>query len=518
MFNYKKTYISMKNFGKYIFVFILLCFSINSYSQVEITQLRNSKVADLVQKYLVGPNIELVVDSLHLATFNGDTIVKSNAIGSFVNYDTTGMHMPMDEGLVIVTGPCIDAGKHTSTTGGNDRATPQNNDTSQVLGFYYQYCKDCIEKGKKPQRMMDIGSLVFWIKPKINNFAFTYSFASKEYNEGVGKAINDFYGFFFSGPYDSLGNIVHGTTNYEMQNIALVPGTNTAVMLNSINNGNPNFPSASNPTPPSNPQYYRQNPDYGKMVRNKTKCFMNGYTTKLSTALVNVVADYYYKIEIDIADISDAGQNSAVYLSRDLRRFDTILVDTVICDNQEYYFDKLDMYISESGEYRHTAQNETGGDIYTIVKVQVNPTEYVSQCWSLVEGGSVEMNGLTISDTGMYVTHLETELGCDSTVVLNFYWGDEIKEINCPNSGSGLSEVEIAEKIKVFPNPAQNVLNITGIEYNTYIGFYDNNGRIMKEVNANPNESIDISSLPDGIYYLRILYGEKYIVKRLIKR
>ena len=77
---------------------------------------------------------------------------------------------------------------------------------------------------------------------------------------------------------------------------------------------------------------------------------------------------------------------------------------------------------------------------------------------------------------------------------------------------------EIAEKINVFPNPAQNVLNITGIEYNTYIGFYDNNGRIMKEVNANPNESIDISSLPDGIYYLRILYGEKYIVKRLIKR
>ncbi|MBR1626660.1 MAG: T9SS type A sorting domain-containing protein [Bacteroidales bacterium] len=502
---------------KFIAIALLVCYTIsNCFAQVNVSTLTNQKVSDLVQKYLVGPNIELIVDSAHKATFNGKEVIATDAIGSFVNLDTTGMNMPMDEGLVLVTGKCTDAGRWKPGIGGNQSPSVQNDDTSQVLGFFYQYYKYCQENGRTAQKMRDIASLVFWIKPKINNFAFTYSFASKEYPGNVGKSVNDFFGFFFSGPYDAQGNIVEGSTHYEMQNIALVPGTNTAVMLNSINGGNPNYPSRTNPTPPSNPQYYRQNPLYGtgSFNTNANNCFMNGYTSKLSTELVNVVADLYYKIEIDICDISDNAVNSAVYLSRDLRRFDTISIDTVICDNQEYYFDKLDSVITESGTYRYTEQNETGGDVYTIVNITVNPTDYVSQCWSLVKGESVEMNGITIADTGMYITHLETSLGCDSTVVLNVYWGDAIQEIDCPSSS--LAEDIVEDNIKLYPNPTKGILNIDGIAYDTYLEFYDNNGRMMKSLRTDIN-NIDISDLPDGIYYVRIKSNDHFIVKRIIK-
>ena len=497
------------------------------------TKIANKTAASLVQQYLVGPNIELIIDSLHKVTFNELEVILGTYqnISTFYNTDTTGCHMPMDTGIVIATGLAIEAGAETCGSVGSE--SPQKaityspkkdpDGTSPYRDFYYTYYKYAEENSYPKSGMSDIGYLTFWIKPKINNFAFTYCFASKEYPSQVNSSKSDFFGFYFSGPYDSLGQQITGTTLYEMQNIALVPGTNTPVMINTVNHGTAKSPESEHDlSVASYPEYHKINCDL-------QACRMNEYTTKLSTTLVNVLADYYYRIDIGIADIGDNGITSAVYISKDLRRFDTIYIDTAICDNQVYYFEELDQELYETGVYKYTTQNETGGDVYKIFNLTVYPTDYVSQCWTLRAGETLEMNGIVIDKPGRYITSLETDFGCDSTVVFDVYEGSTTGIVNCDSvmqyqpindttNDSGIDEIDLAEQIKVYPNPADNAVYVTGLSHGATAVIFDNNGKIVKEIDVLPDGEIDISDLASGIYYINIRYDNLNIRKRLMKQ
>ena len=76
----------------------------------------------------------------------------------------------------------------------------------------------------------DATVLEFDFVPNADTLFFSYVFGSEEYNEFVG-SFNDVFGFFVNG-----------------QNVALIPGTNTPVSINTINNGNPAIGF-----PPTNP-------------------------------------------------------------------------------------------------------------------------------------------------------------------------------------------------------------------------------------------------------------------------
>ncbi|MBN2590335.1 MAG: choice-of-anchor L domain-containing protein [Sedimentisphaerales bacterium] len=73
---------------------------------------------------------------------------------------------------------------------------------------------------------------------EVGDLYFNYVFGSDEYNEYVDSSYNDVFGFFLDGT-----------------NIALIPGTSTAVAINNVNNGdyssyyNDNDPSNGTPTP-----------------------------------------------------------------------------------------------------------------------------------------------------------------------------------------------------------------------------------------------------------------------------
>ena len=77
----------------------------NVNAQIRIESLNGKNVAEYVEKYLIGPNIELVHDSIHHAYFNKREDVVSNQFGFFTNGDTSiaNCSMPIDTGLVIAT-------------------------------------------------------------------------------------------------------------------------------------------------------------------------------------------------------------------------------------------------------------------------------------------------------------------------------------------------------------------------------------------------------------------------------
>ncbi|MBK8474119.1 MAG: choice-of-anchor L domain-containing protein [Sphingobacteriales bacterium] len=127
---------------------------------------------------------------------------------------------------------------------------------------------------------LDAAVLEFDFRPTIPNVTFRYAFASEEYPEFVGTSFNDIFGFFISGP--GIAGV---------QNIALIPGTSTAVEINSVNQT-------------TNTAYY--NSCAGNFV-------FDGFTDVL-TAAATVQTCQWYHIKLAIADRGDRAYDSAVFL------------------------------------------------------------------------------------------------------------------------------------------------------------------------------------------------------------
>lgn len=123
--------------------------------------------------------------------------------------------------------------------------------------------------------------LEFDLTPMCDTIEIRYVFGSDEYPEFVGTGFNDAFGFFISGPG------ITGT-----QNIAKIPGTQTTVTINNVNQN-------------LNSQYYVTNT--GSTVQ------YDGFTTPLQ-ALAVVIPCSTYHLKLAIADAGDHIYDSGVFL------------------------------------------------------------------------------------------------------------------------------------------------------------------------------------------------------------
>lgn len=85
---------------------------------------------------------------------------------------------------------------------------------------------------------------------------------------------------------------------------------------------------------------------------------------------------------------------------------------------------------------------------------------------------------------------------------------------------SGISE-ESESDISIYPNPVQNTLNIVG-EYSS-IEMYNSVGKMVLSSSKSPDEvsvinAINVHSLADGVYFLKIYNREQMITKKIIIR
>ncbi len=71
-------------------------------------------------------------------------------------------------------------------------------------------------------------------------------------------------------------------------------------------------------------------------------------------------------------------------------------------------------------------------------------------------------------------------------------------------------------EIKIYPNPAKNIIYIENIDLkNSTCTFFNSKGEILKELKS--VQSIDISSYPTGIYFIKITTPSITIVKKVYK-
>ena len=83
--------------------------------------------------------------------------------------------------------------------------------------------------------------------------------------------------------------------------------------------------------------------------------------------------------------------------------------------------------------------------------------------------------------------------------------------------GDSLPKERACNTIKLYPNPAENTLNIESQEIIKEIEFYDALGKKAKAITLNKKDAIiDISSLAKGNYVVNLITDKGKIKKKLV--
>lgn len=253
-----------------IFLYLapLLMLSATTSAQIVVTP--NQTAAILATK-LVGPGVTM---------FNPVLTCAGVANGTFIGTSS----LSFDSGIILCSGMSTqavgNAGAIFASTGNGTPGDPQLTALAGVLTY-------------------DACVLQFDFRPAGDTIKFDYVFGSEEYPGFTCSPFNDVFGFFVNGP--GIAGI---------RNIALVPGTNIPVSVNSVNCG----PSAGytigmcNAMGPGAPfcAYYINNAA-------GTTIAYDGITTTL-TAIQAVTPCDTYHLKLAIADGSDDILDSGVFL------------------------------------------------------------------------------------------------------------------------------------------------------------------------------------------------------------
>lgn len=152
----------------------------------------------------------------------------------------------------------------------------------------------------------DVMLLEFDFIPEEDTMIFDYAFASGEYTTFTCTAFNDVFGFFLSGPGIS-GSFMNGAVN-----IAVVPGTETPIAINTVNsgipgvNGDPYYCESMDPNWLSNSVYFQA-------ITSEELLGFNGMTVTLQARYV-VTPGASYHIKLAIGDAMDTVLDSGVFL------------------------------------------------------------------------------------------------------------------------------------------------------------------------------------------------------------
>ncbi|MGV3638388.1 MAG: choice-of-anchor L domain-containing protein [Flavobacteriales bacterium] len=247
----------------------------------------------LVQNVLLGGGV-----SISNITFNGVPLAPvSEQIGSFTA--PAGSNLGLLAGLIMSTGQ-VQSDPDNFEFGANGDVTDFASST--LAGASDPDLEDL-----SGQAINDAAILEFDFVPTGDSLKFRYVFGSEEYPSFTCSDYNDAFGFFLSGP-GIAGPFSNGAIN-----IALVPGTNIPVSINTLNSGESSGGDetdceAADPNWQSNSVYFVDN-----AAQSGTIVTYDGFTTVL-TAFALVQCGESYHIKLAIGDGFDQSYDSGVFL------------------------------------------------------------------------------------------------------------------------------------------------------------------------------------------------------------
>lgn len=387
-------------------------------------------------------NVQNLITNFFDTTVTITNITSSVGPTSMAFFTASNTNLNINAGLLITTGNAYTAvGPNISSATTGINSLSGDVDLDGLIPGYMTYDASVIE---------------FDITPQIDTLKFIYSFASEEYEEYVGSAFNDVFGFFISGP-----GIV-GT-----QNISHVPTVNIPVAINNVNCT-------------TNSLYYVCN-DMNTttcaggcpLSNSTTDVEFDGFTTPLC-ACIAVTPGLAYHIKIAVGDAGDQILDSGVFLSTESLNGSPIISCKVAFQ-----------------------PNISGYDV-----VFGNKSLFAeSYLWDFGDG---QTSTLTIP------THTYMNPGTYTVTLIGYNdWSTDtvIQEVVIMSTG-----VELEEQINVaiYPNPTEGILNIVNKE-NTPItvSITDILGKNVFQNEVRNSEIIDLDAFGKGFYFVRIQQGKK---------
>ena len=238
-----------------------------SNAQISITPENN---AVTLANQLVGGSGSVTISN---ATLTGH----AEAAGTF-----TDGEFGITQGILLTTGMAtIAAGPNDDSNAGYNNFGLGDGDLTALAGF----------------PTFDACILEFDFVSLGTSVNFTYVFGSEEYNEYVCSSYNDVFAFFVDGP------------GYDNVNMALVPGTEQYVGINTINNGTIGIYGNSDicdSTHLGNSAYFVDN-------MTGTHLQYDGYTVPLGFS-ISVTPGETYHLKLAIADAADHVLDSGVFI------------------------------------------------------------------------------------------------------------------------------------------------------------------------------------------------------------
>lgn len=95
-----------------------------------------------------------------------------------------------------------------------------------------------------------------------------------------------------------------------------------------------------------------------------------------------------------------------------------------------------------------------------------------------------------------------------------------LKQVIKDDISLNVPDLELYENIRVYPNPAKNIVNVHMADESTIstISIINSQGQIIKvQSNKSSEATLDISVLPVGFYLLKIESGNKVTVRKMVK-
>ncbi len=225
-----------------------------------------------------------------------NAVLTCNQAGNGLFYVTPPnvSNLGLDSGIVLTSG----VAQTTATlSGANILTLPGNNTPANVMNNPGD--ADLVALGGHPT--YDACILDFDFVPLGDTVKFDYIFSSSEYQSFTCTQYGDIFGFFISGPG------ITGPYSNNSKNIALVPGGNCPVGVNTINSStaNPCGTVTSPCAPPNNALFVNNS--------GGTTVAYNGFTHVL-TAVSQVVPCQTHHLKLAVADASDGTLDTGVWL------------------------------------------------------------------------------------------------------------------------------------------------------------------------------------------------------------
>ena len=261
-------------------IILSLIFVSNSFGQATFT---SGSTATALATQMTGPGITITNPTI--------TTGVSSQAGIFSN-GVAGASLQLDAGIVLTTANVTTTFSTNTSTSSIDVAGGAHTDAE---------ISSLISGGS-------INDLIIFefdavLDPLATVLTIDYQFMSDEYDEYVGSAYNDVFGYFIT------SDITAPHTGY--QNFALVPGTTNPVSINFVNNGSVGANDTGATTDLTQSAQFISN----NVGSTTVTVEYDGMTKKLRASAKNLTPGTTYHVKLALADISDSGYDSAILIN-----------------------------------------------------------------------------------------------------------------------------------------------------------------------------------------------------------